>query len=212
METISALSRLILWTSMVDLLAEGTDFNCIGDWVVEATVKKKLNVMSVHLTSSKSLVGVAGVALQIQKKKKGRDVDVMVSFLVGILEVYLVLRVKEEIDQMIKCFNCHEYDHYKNECSLRRSENKQFHAKFAEDNNDSEETLLMAFSAMSNDEQITWYQDTGCSNHMSGRKKLFVELNESIRSEITFGNAARMPVKGNAKISIQLKNGMYNTI
>ncbi|XP_040367450.1 NO-associated protein 1, chloroplastic/mitochondrial-like isoform X2 [Rosa chinensis] len=98
--------RLILWTSMVDfwlganpmilvitkvdLLAKGTDFNCIGDWVVEATVKKKLNVMSVHLTSSKSLVGVAGVALEIQKKK-GRDVDVMVSFLVGILEVYLVL-------------------------------------------------------------------------------------------------------------------------
>ncbi|PRQ23286.1 putative RNA-directed DNA polymerase [Rosa chinensis] len=95
---------------------------------------------------------------------------------------------------------------------LRRSENKQFHAKFAEDNNDTEETLLMAFSAMSNGEQITWYLDTGCSNHMSGHKELFVELNESIRSEITFGNASRMPVKGKGKISIQLKNGMYNTI
>ncbi|KAM5557015.1 hypothetical protein ABKV19_024416 [Rosa sericea] len=86
---------MILVITKVDLLAKGTDFNCIGDWVVEATVKKKLNVMSVHLTSSKSLVGVAGVALEIQKKKKGRDVDVMVSFLVGILEVYLVLRLRK---------------------------------------------------------------------------------------------------------------------
>ena len=26
----------------VDLLPKGTDLNCIGDWVVEATTKKKL--------------------------------------------------------------------------------------------------------------------------------------------------------------------------
>ncbi|XP_004309225.1 PREDICTED: uncharacterized protein LOC101296730 [Fragaria vesca subsp. vesca] len=102
----------------------------------------------------------------------------------------------------VQCFNCHGYGHYKNECSLRRSENKQFHAKFAEDNDINEETLLMAFSAMSNG-HITWYLDTGCNNHMFGHKELFVELNESIRAEITFGNAARMPVKGKGKIFIR---------
>ncbi|XP_062000071.1 putative nitric oxide synthase [Rosa rugosa] len=74
---------IILVITKVDLLPKGTDFNCIGDWVVEATVKKKLNVMSVHLTSSKSLVGVAGVASEIQKEKKGRDVYVMGSANVG---------------------------------------------------------------------------------------------------------------------------------
>ncbi|KAK9914025.1 hypothetical protein M0R45_037824 [Rubus argutus] len=74
---------IILVITKVDLLPKGTDFNCIGDWVVEATVKKKLNVMSVHLTSSKSLVGVAGVASEIQKEKKGRDVYVLGSANVG---------------------------------------------------------------------------------------------------------------------------------
>ncbi|KAL6131837.1 hypothetical protein ACLB2K_070210 [Fragaria x ananassa] len=74
---------IILVITKIDLLPKGTDFNCIGDWVVEATVKKKLNVMSVHLTSSKSLVGVAGVASEIQKEKKGRDVYVMGSANVG---------------------------------------------------------------------------------------------------------------------------------
>ncbi|KAL0400934.1 UNVERIFIED_CONTAM: Structural maintenance of chromosomes protein 2-1 [Sesamum latifolium] len=62
---------IILVVTKVDLLPKGTDLNCVGDWVVEATVKKKLNVLSVHLTSSKSLVGIAGVISEIQKEKKG---------------------------------------------------------------------------------------------------------------------------------------------
>ncbi|KAK7832332.1 no-associated protein 1 [Quercus suber] len=68
---------------VVDLLPKGTDFNCVGDWVVEATTKKKLNVLSVHLTSSKSLVGIVGVASEIQKEKKGRDVYILGSANVG---------------------------------------------------------------------------------------------------------------------------------
>ncbi|CAA0836701.1 NO-associated protein 1-chloroplastic/mitochondrial [Striga hermonthica] len=62
---------IILVITKVDLLPKGTDLNCVGDWVVEATVKKKLNVISVHLTSSKSLVGIAGVISEIQREKKG---------------------------------------------------------------------------------------------------------------------------------------------
>ncbi|KAL6541730.1 nitric oxide associated protein 1 [Orobanche gracilis] len=76
---------IILVVTKVDLLPKGTDFNCVGDWVVEATLKKKLNILkmltaitkcspcsvvSVHLTSSKSLVGIAGVISEIQKEKK----------------------------------------------------------------------------------------------------------------------------------------------
>ncbi|KAJ4830374.1 nitric oxide associated protein 1, partial [Turnera subulata] len=68
---------IILVVTKVDLLPRDTDLNCVGDWVVEATAKKKLNVLSVHLTSSKSLVGIAGVASEIQKEKKGRDVYIL---------------------------------------------------------------------------------------------------------------------------------------
>ncbi|KAL3645192.1 hypothetical protein CASFOL_010372 [Castilleja foliolosa] len=74
---------IILVITKVDLLPKGTDFNCVGDWVVEATVKKKLNVLSVHLTSSKSLVGIAGVISEIQREKKGRDVYILGSANVG---------------------------------------------------------------------------------------------------------------------------------
>ncbi|KAG8381529.1 hypothetical protein BUALT_Bualt06G0131200 [Buddleja alternifolia] len=74
---------IILVITKVDLLPKGTDFNCVGDWVVEATMKKKLNVLSVHLTSSKSLVGISGVISEIQKEKKGRDVYILGSANVG---------------------------------------------------------------------------------------------------------------------------------
>ncbi|RLN07327.1 putative nitric oxide synthase isoform X2 [Panicum miliaceum] len=62
---------IILVITKVDLLPRDTDLNCIGDWVVESVVKKKLNVLSVHLTSSKSLVGITGVISEIQQEKKG---------------------------------------------------------------------------------------------------------------------------------------------
>ncbi|KAJ8461641.1 hypothetical protein OPV22_034567 [Ensete ventricosum] len=74
---------IILVITKVDLLPKGTNLNCIGDWVVEATTKKKLNVISVHLTSSKSFVGIAGVISEIQKEKKGRDVYILGSANVG---------------------------------------------------------------------------------------------------------------------------------
>ncbi|OAY57906.1 NO-associated protein 1, chloroplastic/mitochondrial [Manihot esculenta] len=74
---------IILVVTKVDLLPRDTDLNCVGDWVVEATTKKKLNVLSVHLTSSKSLVGITGVISEIQKEKKGRDVYILGSANVG---------------------------------------------------------------------------------------------------------------------------------
>ncbi|KAJ1277448.1 hypothetical protein BS78_04G004700 [Paspalum vaginatum] len=74
---------IILVVTKVDLLPRDTDLNCIGDWVVESVVKKKLNVLSVHLTSSKSLVGITGVISEIQQEKKGRDVYILGSANVG---------------------------------------------------------------------------------------------------------------------------------
>ncbi|OAY76285.1 putative nitric oxide synthase [Ananas comosus] len=74
---------IILVVTKVDLLPRDTDLNCVGDWIVEAIIKKKLNVLSVHLTSSKSLVGIAGVIAEIQKEKKGRDVYILGSANVG---------------------------------------------------------------------------------------------------------------------------------
>ena len=57
-----------------------------------------------------------------------------------------------------------------------------------------------------------WYIDTGCSNHMSRKKELFVELDESVCGEVKFENNIVLPVFGKEKIPISLKNGFSDFI
>ena len=57
-----------------------------------------------------------------------------------------------------------------------------------------------------------WCLDTGCNNHMSGKKELFAEFDESIHGEIKFENNIILLVFGKGKIAISLKNGSTDFI
>ncbi|KAL6276254.1 hypothetical protein ACE6H2_019855 [Prunus campanulata] len=56
----------------------------------------------------------------------------------------------------------------------------------------------------------TW--DTDCSNHMSGCKSSFVNLDESFRSVVSFGDKSTVNVMGNGDIQIRTKNDFVETI
>ncbi|KAK0576845.1 hypothetical protein LWI29_024227 [Acer saccharum] len=108
----------------------------------------------------------------------------------------------------IQCFRCKRYGHYKNEC---KSNGRNFQVNVAEDG-DYSETLLLACNIAVDDAKYKWFLDTGCSNHMCGRKEMFSELDETFTSEVKFGNNSKVPVMGKGKISISLKDGSKNTI
>ena len=72
--------------------------------------------------------------------------------------------------------------------------------------------MLLARNTDNGAQENTWYLDTGASNHMLGRKSMFVELNESVSGNVSFGDDAKIPVKGNGSILIRLKDRRHQFI
>ncbi|GKD97780.1 hypothetical protein Tco_1381677, partial [Tanacetum coccineum] len=52
-----------------------------------------------------------------------------------------------------------------------------------------------------------WYLDTRASNHMTGDKDKFRDLNEIVHGYIKFGNESKVRIEGKGSIVFQCKNG-----
>ena len=97
----------------------------------------------------------------------------------------------------VECYNCHDLGHFQYECPK-----KGLRANFADT---SEEMLLMAYVE---EQQIStaevWFLDSGCSNHMCGKKELFSDLDETFRETVKLGNNSCMTVMGKGNIRIRV--------
>ncbi|XP_050378459.1 uncharacterized protein LOC126795736 [Argentina anserina] len=73
----------------------------------------------------------------------------------------------------VECFKCHKLGHFQYECPSW--EKRVNYAELDED----EELLLMSYVEMNNyNREGVWFLDSGCSNHMSGNKQWFTNLDE----------------------------------
>ena len=111
----------------------------------------------------------------------------------------------------VRCYNCQKFGHYASECRApnNRVEEK---ANYMEEKTDDKETLLLARKETDGVQANSWYLDSGASNHMCGRKDMFVELDESISGNVSFGDDSTIAVKGRGNILIRLKDGRHQFI
>ncbi|KAD6454988.1 hypothetical protein E3N88_09694 [Mikania micrantha] len=118
------------------------------------------------------------------------------------------------------CFNCNRIGHFSADCRAPRRAEEE--ANLVRE--DDEPTLLMAKCSqemvMLNKEKVfpsiyakeennegMWYLDNGVSNHMTGNREQFCELNEKTVGQVRFGDESAIEIKGKGSILLQCKNG-----
>jgi hypothetical protein len=53
----------------------------------------------------------------------------------------------------------------------------------------------------------TWYLDTGASNHMTGDRAAFTELDEAVAGNVCFGDGSMVQIKGRDTIAFRINGG-----
>ncbi|CAL2265082.1 unnamed protein product [Prunus armeniaca] len=99
----------------------------------------------------------------------------------------------------IECFKCHKLGHFQYECPSWEKG-----ANYAE-LDEGEELLLMSYVELNHAKrEEIWFLDSGCSNHMSGNKEWFSDLDVQFRQTMKLGNNSRMAVvgKGNVRMKV----------
>ena len=104
----------------------------------------------------------------------------------------------------VECYYCHKLGHFQYECPSKESEVN--YAEF------QDEMLLMAsMENKESDKEEAWFIDSGCSNHMCGKKEVFSDLDENFSETVKLGNNSSMAVKGKGNVRFQL-NGISHII
>lgn len=69
------------------------------------------------------------------------------------------------------------------------------------------DTMFMLFNIQETSTNETWYLDSGCSNHMTGNKELFVNIEDSLKKEFYTGDDKRLTMHGIGDVFVKTRNG-----
>ena len=73
--------------------------------------------------------------------------------------------------------------------------------------------LLMACTDITKaNEEGVWFLDSGCSNHVCGKKEYFSDIDESYRDSVKLGNNSSMAVTGNGNVRLNMNGNTYTII
>ncbi|WVZ70894.1 hypothetical protein U9M48_019523 [Paspalum notatum var. saurae] len=61
-------------------------------------------------------------------------------------------------------------------------------------------------------EQRRWYLDSSTSNHMTGRREAFAELDTAITSSVKFGDGSTVTIRGRGTMVFKCQNGEHHAL
>ncbi|KAD4586165.1 hypothetical protein E3N88_23766 [Mikania micrantha] len=70
----------------------------------------------------------------------------------------------------------------------------------------SEQNVFLQQHESCDDQKDVWYLDNGASNHMTGQKEIFAELDGSVTG-VRFGDGSKMEIKGKGTLLCECENG-----
>ena len=125
---------------------------------------------------------------------------------------------KEKKDRSnIICYRCDKPGHFSSVCPERIQKMEEANKN---ETREADTTLFMHEVVFLNEgklipknyeskdgEEGIWYLDNGASNHMTGKRHYFSELNEKIKGQVKFGDGSSVEIEGKGSILFQSKTG-----
>ena len=62
------------------------------------------------------------------------------------------------------------------------------------------------------EQEQQWYLDSDASNHMTGSKAAFSELDDNVTGTVKFGDGSRVAIRGRGTIIFRCQNGEHRTL
>nr|GEZ53824.1 hypothetical protein [Tanacetum cinerariifolium] len=129
---------------------------------------------------------------------------------------------KNQDKSKVQCYNCQQYGHYAAECRNPRRERNQ-EANLTQENNDGEPALLLSTfdeddrvqEVFLNEENVNPRLKSATnvgSNHMTGYKDKFRELDRSIHGSVKFRDGSKVRIEGKGSILFKCKNGEHRLL
>lgn len=130
----------------------------------------------------------------------------------------------------VRCFNCLGYGHFAADCKKPKRDKELKEEVNIAQIPDNEPALLLAEQEndkgsvmLPNEDKVSprfnqsegeskfvsnlWYLDNGASNHMTGQKSKFKELDENTTGQVKFGDGSIVHIKGKGTVAIKCKDG-----